>query len=402
MRQLFGDLQAELRQGGKTRRPRARRPALEGLEERALLSAAPHWGVHGHEAVRHRERASGYQQTNLVSDLSSQGAQVVDTNLKNPWGVAFSAKGPLWVVNAGSSTATVYSVNPRTGGVTESSLVVTLPSGENATGQAFNPTTTAARPSFMIPGPNNTTVPAEFLFDTLQGTIDAWNPNSTGGPNNAVIVVDNSAAGNAYTGLAVAPSGGQYYLYAANGLKAGPGIDVYNSSFSKVTLKGSFVDPYLSSGFASTLKFAPDNLQYISGRLYVTYRSTLSFPSTAGAIAEFNTDGTFVRQIYSNDATGVLQNPWGMAMAPAHFGEFSHDLLVGNFYNGEINAFRPSDGKFLGTLSGPNKQPIVNPGLWAISFGNGGEAGSRSVLYVDAGINDLADGIFGALSPVTS
>ena len=134
----------------------------------------------------------------------------------------------------------------------------------------------------------------------------------------------------------------------------------------------------------------------------MTYRSTLAFPGKGGAVAEFNTNGTFVRQISSNDATGVLQNPWGMAMAPADFGKFSNDLLIGNFANGEINAFNPRNGQFVGTLSGVNGKPFVNPGLWAISFGNGRQAGSRSVLYFDAGINDLADGLFGALTPVTS
>jgi uncharacterized protein (TIGR03118 family) len=382
--------------------------AVEALEERALLSAAPHHlGAHGFEAGKARKADPGYQQTNLVSDLSSEGGQVVDTNLKNPWGVAFSTTGPFWVANTGSSTATAYTVNLTTGAVAKVTTVgnngvVTIPSSDSPIGQVFNATASSSTPSFLIPGPNNTTVPALLLFDTEQGTIDGWNPGSTGGRDNAVTVVNNGAAGEKYTGLALGSRGGQDFLYAVNGLGSSPSIDVYNSSFRKVTLAGSFVDPKLSKGFARKLKFAADNIRNIGGELYVTYRSTLAFPGKGGAVAEFNTDGTFVRQISGNDARGPLQNPWGMAMAPADFGKFSNDLLAGNFADGRINAFNPSSGKFLGALSGPNKKPIANPGLWAISFGNGEQAGSPSALYFDAGINHLADGLFGALTPVTA
>jgi uncharacterized protein (TIGR03118 family) len=119
-------------------------------------------------------------------------------------------------------------------------------------------------------------------------------------------------------------------------------------------------------------------------------------------VAEFHTDGTFVRRISSNNAKGPLQNPWGMAMAPADFGKFSNDLLFGIFANGRINAFNPTSGKFLGQLAGTNKNPIANSGLWALTFGNGGNGGSPRVLDFDAGINDRADDLFGALTPVNS
>ena len=151
MHHPIGDWQAQLRHGVRTRRPRARRPALEALEERALLSAAPHGGDHRHEAGRHEEAVSAYQQTNLVSDLSSEGAQVVDPNLKNPWGVAFSAAGPFWIANTGSSTVSIDTVSPKGGVVTQSSLVETLPSGEHPTGQAFNTTASATGAELQDP-----------------------------------------------------------------------------------------------------------------------------------------------------------------------------------------------------------------------------------------------------------
>ena len=47
-----------------------------------------------------------------------------------------------------------------------------------------------------------------------------------------------------------------------------------------------------------------------------------------------------------------LASPWGITLAPAGFGPFSGDLLVGNFSYlvSEINAFDPN-GNFLGTIS---------------------------------------------------
>ena len=86
--------------------------------------------------------------------------------------------------------------------------------------------------------------------------------------------------------------------------------------------------------------------------------------------------------------------PLGVALAPnSGLGEFSGDLLVGNFGNGEIDAFSPTNGVFLGTLDGSSGQPLVNSGLWAIDFGN--SANNPDALYFNAGINGEADGLFG-------
>jgi uncharacterized protein (TIGR03118 family) len=380
----------------RERRRRERRPTVETLEERALLSAAPDPGAFAHHIAGLAKKAvSGYQQTNLVSD-GAVSAQVTDASLKNPWGMAFATTGPFWISDAGSGVATIYTVS-QSGTVTKSTTLAAVKvAGGGPTGQVFNTTASASAPSFLIPGPNNTMVPAVFLFDTLQGTIDGWAPKSTGATSSTVTVAKES--GEVYTGLALASNNGQTLLYAANG-GSGPGIDAYNSSFQMVTLPGNFVDPKLSKGFGK--KLVPYNIQNIGGELFVTYRGSSSFFAKGGAVAEFNPDGTFVRQIAFNPASGNLQAPWGLAMAPANFGKFSNDLLVGNFANGRINAFKPNSSKFLGQLSTTKGKPIANPGLWALSVGNGGNAGSTSVLYFDAGINGEADGLFGAITPVS-
>jgi uncharacterized protein (TIGR03118 family) len=87
-------------------------------------------------------------------------------------------------------------------------------------------------------------------------------------------------------------------------------------------------------------------------------------------------------------------------MAPASFGKFSNDLLVGNFANGRINALN-AKGKIVGQLNVSGKKPVVIPGLWALGVGNGGKAGSPNMVYFTAGPNGQSDGLFGALQPVS-
>jgi uncharacterized protein (TIGR03118 family) len=91
-----------------------------------------------------------------------------------------------------------------------------------------------------------------------------------------------------------------------------------------------------------------------------------------------------------------------MALAPTGFGGFGGDLLVGNFGDGTINAYDPITGTFRGTLDGTNGMPIVNMGLWGLTFGNGGNGGLASDLYFTAGIPGggmVEDhGLFGSLA----
>jgi uncharacterized protein (TIGR03118 family) len=306
---------------------------------------------------------SPFAQVDLVSDIPGLGL-LTDPNLKDPWGMSFSASSPLWVSDRATGVATVYS---GTGGINP--LVVSVPPGAPAgpTGQVFAGSTT----SFMVGGKS-----ASFIFDTLGGTIDAWGGGSTA-------TVEATSPGAQYEGLALASN----TLYAAN-FEAGGEIDVYNSSYA---LTGSFTDPTIPSGYA------PFNVMYLNGNLYVEYAKfttgvPVPLPGGGGFVDVFNTSGTLLQRLISN---GPLDAPWGMAVAPAGFGSFGGDLLVGNFGNGEINAFNPTTGAFLGTLTDGSGNPIVNSGLWSIDFGNG--SANPNGLYFTAGINEGADGVFGEI-----
>jgi uncharacterized protein (TIGR03118 family) len=90
-------------------------------------------------------------------------------------------------------------------------------------------------------------------------------------------------------------------------------------------------------------------------------------------------------------------------MAPDTFGRFKGDLLVGNFGDGQINAYhmRP-DGRFFhdGRLRMPGGKVIAIEGLWALQFGNNAGAGSGDSLFFTAGTDDETHGLFGKIDPV--
>jgi len=231
-----------------------------------------------------------------------------------------------------------------------------------------------------------------FLFATEQGTIAGRQSPAT----TASIRVDKSAAGAVYEGLAI----GANRLHASNFHNGS--VDVFDNGYSQITLPGAFVDPALPSGFA------PFNVQEIGGAIYVTYAKQgrtgddVSGPGN-GFVDKFDTNGTLLQRLISGtpgDVNSPLNSPWGMAVAPASFGELGGLLLVGNLGDGKINAFNPTTGDFVRTLTDAKGNPVVIDGLWALAFGNGGPGFDRNKLYFTAGLNDEADGLFGSLSVI--
>ncbi len=311
-------------------------------------------------------------QTNLVSDIAGE-AKMTDPNLKNPWGVSFSATSPFWVSNQGSGTSTLYD---GAGNVVP--LVVTVPGGTppatGPTGQVFNSTSGFALPNGSA---------SNFIFDTLNGTIAGWN----GAAGMSAVQVA-STPGAVYTGLALGSAGGSNYLYAADSTGQ---IRVFDSSFKPVTLGGNFADPNAISGYV------PFNVQTMGSNLYVTYaRLTATGTGLSGGyVDEFDTSGNFMKRVATG---GSLYAPWGMTLAPANFGGFGGDLLIGNFGNGEILAYNATTDAFVGTLMGADGKPIVNDFLWSLDFRTGGMNDNTNALYFTAGINNQKDGLFGEIT----
>jgi len=346
--------------------------------------------------------SADFVQTNLVSDVPGM-AQVLDPNLINAWGLTASATSPFWVANQGSGTSTLYNglgqPQPLVVNIPANPSDNPLPARGSPTGDVFN--TSGISTSFEVTDPTTgKSGSSVFLFATTDGTISGWAPKANG--TNALIGATNPGA--VYTGLAIGKdANGDPLLYAADFSKNS--IDVYGQDFKPVTtLSGNFTDPNLPAGYRVF------NVQAINNKLYVEYAP---FDSTTGGVQAgkgngvvdvFNTDGQLQQRLITG---GQLNDPWGIAQAPANFGAFSNDLLVGNFGSGNINAFDPTTGKFLGELKTSSGQPFDVEHLWSLQFGNSGAASPANTLFFTAGLTShfgagtgTPHGLFGSLQAV--
>jgi uncharacterized protein (TIGR03118 family) len=338
---------------------------------------------------------TAYLATDLVSDRPGV-AQVLDPNLVNGWGIALSSTGgAFWVSSEGSGLSTLYLGDVNGSPLTKASLEVSIPGG-HPTGNVVNPTLT----EFVVTS-GVTSGPARLIFASTSGVVSGWNPTVSVTSAQPAFAAPDDAI---YTGMAVADNGGAPLLYLADFHNRK--IDVLDSSFDLTRLNGTFTDPDLP------IDYAPFNIAAIGGKLYVAYakQDTDGEKEMTGAhlgfVDVFDSNGHFLRRLISH---GRLNAPWAMVIAPLGFGDFSGDLLVGNFGDGRINAYDPSSGAFLGTLSQAPDQPIEIDGLWGLAFGNGVTAGSKTTLYYAAGPRDESHGLFGKItansagtSPVTT
>ena len=333
--------------------------------------------------------------TGLVATVTT-----IDANLSNPWGLVTAPGLPFWVADNNSNLATLYSGTGviQTGEVTGSSDIgIALPASAagvpaNPTGQVYNGTG-----GFKIPTASGQET-ALFIFDGEGGTIAAWAKDSGA---TAVTSYDDglvNGAGHAvYKGLALGTVNGATFLYATD--LHNNKIDVFDTNFAKpAEMQGKFVDPTMPAGFV------PFGIAALKGQLYVTYaqQDAAMHDEVTGAglgyVDIFDFDGNFVNRFSS---AGALNAPWGMALAPAGFGSFEGDLLIGNFGDGTINVFSP-DGSPLGAITVNNGQTLTVPGLWSLVFGDGDPDKPVTTLFYTAGFADQTDGVFGSITPTSA
>jgi len=251
------------------------------------------------------EASTFFYQTNLASNVPGLAANL-DPNLKNPWGMSFSATSPFWVSNQGSSNSTLYN-----GAGAPQALVVSTPFGP--TGQVF---ANVAGNFLLPPGSGAAPAPATFIFDTLSGSIAGWN-GAQGNPVGVAATVFQATDGAVFTGLAIANNAGANLLYAADFANAR--IDVFNGSFAPTTVPGGFADASVPAGYS------PYNIQNIAGKLYVEYAKVdpvTHLPTTTadtGIVNVFDLNGSLLQRLATNTH---LNSPWGVTVAPAGFGDF--------------------------------------------------------------------------------
>jgi uncharacterized protein (TIGR03118 family) len=174
-------------------------------------------------------------------------------------------------------------------------------------------------------------------------------------------------------------------------------VDVYDGQWQPVSMP--FRDPSLPHGYA------PFGIRAIQNVILVTYalqdedkEDDVPGPGH-GFVDAYDHFGRLLARVASG---GVLNSPWGLALAPADFGKFSSRLLIGNFGNGRIHAFGlMPHATSIGALTSCDGHPLVIDGLWAIDFGNDAAAGPHSTLYFTAGPDDEENGLFGSIAAST-
>ena len=288
---------------------------------------------------------SGYSQTNLVADTAGIAAHT-DSQLSNPWGIALLPGQPFWIANNNGGTSTLYDAAGN-----KNSLVVQIPTAST------NPCSVGCPTGIVASSFGADFGGAQFIFDTEDGILVSWSQGVVG-----TTVVDNSAAGAVYKGLALLSNGAGNFLLAAN-FRSGK-VDVFDRAFKPASLAGSFTDPNLPAGFA------PHGIHIINNQVFVAYamqdgpKHDPVIGAGNGLVDIFGMNGNFVRRFATG---GMLNAPWGVALSPASFGQFSNAMLVGNFGDGTINAF-DANGNLMGQLKDTGGNVLVNPGLWELAI----------------------------------
>jgi uncharacterized protein (TIGR03118 family) len=358
------------------------------------------------EHLENRTVPSGFVETPLVSNVPGL-APNTDRNLVNPWGFSETPAGQFRVAANGAGRGILLDAQGEKSGA---DIVIPPPAGSPSGATSTPNGVVSNTTSDFVITVKGKSAPAALLFSTEDGTIAGWNPGLS--RTRAVIATDRSGSGAVYKLVAMGQAGGANYLYATDFHNGA--VDVFDKTFARHTFfAGQFTDPNAPAGFA------PFGVKTVDGVLFVTYakqnadrHDDVAGPGN-GFIDEFTTDGHFLKRFASGTAAGgtltALNSPIGATLAPAGFGNFGGDLLIGNFGDSHVSAFDPNTGRFLGQLQDTHGHPLVldagitgadgnTKGLWGIGFGNGqGGAGTRTLFFA-AGPNDESDGVFGMVT----
>ena len=330
------------------------------------------------------QTAGVYQVTNIISD-GFVPATTMDPNFIDPWGV--SGGNTLWI----NTAVTGYSYLTSVAGVL-GSFKATIPSASGTGTGSPSGTVQNTTTGFVL----SNGAKASFLFSTLDGTISGWNGAQSAGGNHALIAINNSANNAVYTDLALVTNTSGTYLLVPN-FGQGGDVEVYDTTFKPAKLAGSFTDPTVPTGYA------PYGIKSIGTQVFVTYMLRTvppagSYVATLGTdtgfVSVFDVNGNFVARAVTG---GDLNAPWGVAIAPAGFGIYGGDLLIGNFGDGLITAYDPTTYAYLGMVADGTGNAIAYPGLWEI-FVSTSTAANPNAIYFTAGLAHETHGLFGVIS----
>lgn len=321
-----------------------------------------------------------YHVTRLNSNQVGKAANIDPLDV-NAWGLVHGPGTPWWISDENSGWSTLY----KNDGTQVQTLKVLIPTaGENGPGSPTGVVFNGSKDFQIQEGTGSPNAPL-FIFDTLDGTISAWSPKVNF--NSAVVApLKNAPKGASYTGLAITSAKTGNFLFAAD--MANGQVDIYDATFTFVS---AFTDSTLPSGFV------PFGVRDINGIVYVTFAAADG--SGGGFVEQFKEDGIPMNPGKPLIHGWPLNQPWGIAMAPAGFGPFSNTILISNNTDhGTINAFDPTSGKFKGTLRHGDGRRIEIDQLWGIDFGDGlGSNGPANELFYTAGPSNNLAGEFGSI-----
>ena len=332
------------------------------------------------------QTAGIYAATPVISDIAIPGAApTINAGFVNPWGV--SGGNTLWI----NTNATGFSYLSSIAGVISATTKGVIPAAAGTgtgtpTGTVQNTTT-----GFVL---SNGTK-ASFLFSTADGTISGWN-SATAPGDVALIEVNNNAKNAVYTDMALVTNTSGTYLVVPNFGQSGD-VEVYNSTFQPATLQGTFTDPNIPAGYA------PYGIKAIGTQVFVTYMLRTAsgtyqpkLGTNTGFVSVFDDNGNFIARAVTG---GNLNAPWGVTIAPAGFGIYGGDLLIGNFGDGLITAYNPTTYAYLGTVADINGKAIAYPGLWEIFVPTAtSPVPAPNSIYFTAGLDGETHGLFGYIS----
>jgi len=317
---------------------------------------------------------NSYTVTPLVSDVPG-AAPVLDPDLVNAWGLAASSTSPWWVADNETSVSTLYN-----GAGMKQALTVAVGTDSGPTGVVFN----TLGSGFLVTN-GTQSGSSRFIFDGEDGILRGWSPTVDG---THALVAGMGDPGAIFKGLAIADG----KLFAA---------DFHNNEVAVIDSTWNIVDRFTDASLPGG--YAPFGIQAIGGHVFVTFAKQDADAEDEvagqglGFVDEFDTSGNLVARVAQH---GQLNAPWGLAQAPSDFGRFSGDLLVGNFGDGQINAYAlGANGTYTheGELR-ENGHQLTIDGLWALEFGNGANAGPTNTLFFTAGPDDESHGLFGKIT----
>jgi uncharacterized protein (TIGR03118 family) len=291
------------------------------------------------------------------------------------------------------------------------SFKVSIPAASGVTTAIGSPTGAVSAASASTGFLLSNATKASFLFGSLDGLISGWNSKlgATVSPIPVALpVINNSSSGAVYTGMAIVTNPTGTFLLATD-FGTPNAVEIYDSTFAKAKLAGSFTDPNLPANYA------PYSIHVLGTQIFVAYtlrtgtsQSTYAAAGGAGSgiVSIFDINGNFVSRAVTG---GNLNAPWGVAIAPTTFGIYGGALLIGNFGDGVINAYNPTTFAYLGRLADGTGKTLVYGALWDLVFGNtpaapgtAAVAGAAGSLYFTAGLAGQKHGLLGQISVNTT